>query len=110
MIQVLTAQQALRKCRKPEPIARASNSFWVLSLPPGLCANMITSMWTTFFVASEVSGASGRLHSATITFPFSGRASSIFNDMRQIKVDALNVGIFGEYHVKRGTSSTTNIH
>nr|GMC98642.1 nascent polypeptide-associated complex subunit alpha-like protein 2 [Ipomoea batatas] len=33
----MTAQQALRKCRKPEPIARP-RILLVLSLPPGLCA------------------------------------------------------------------------
>ena len=34
----------------------------------------------------------------------------IINNMRQVKVNALNSGVFGYDHVKGGSSSTTNIN
>ena len=53
----------------PDFTANSSNSFWVLSFPPGFWANMTKSCSHTIFDETLFSGTTGRIDSTMISFP-----------------------------------------
>lgn len=72
MTEVLADTYVVLNLEKPALSAKDLNSFSVLSLPPGLYANIIMSTWKAH--RAVASGIAGTMQSNIITFPFSGRA------------------------------------
>lgn len=72
--QISDTQQPNLMPLNPALVAKAMNSCWVLSFPPGFWGIIIKSRWEVLFIELLFSGTVGRTASTTITFPSFGIA------------------------------------
>ena len=72
--QISDTQQPNLMPLNPVLVAKAMNSCWVLSFPPGFWVIIIKSRWVVLFIELLFSGTVGRIASTTITFPSFGIA------------------------------------